>query len=168
MLNTKLRDITLAINDLRIIIVSLRLNLLGGAFLEHVIHILRLVHAHHIRVDWRSLVSSIIINIRSFISFELVFLSWSYNSLFRVGWAYIILLMSFGASNPVHGLLFLVTDLYHLLCLLEINMRLNHVWVNERLMHCCRLVERYLNSSICISYQYHMVKLVKKQIKCTY
>lgn len=54
MFDTELGNITLAVNDLWIIIIPLSLNLLGWHFLEDIG--LSLMHAHHIGIDRWTLV----------------------------------------------------------------------------------------------------------------
>lgn len=121
MLDTKLWCISLAINYLWIIIVSLSLNLLSIIFVEYTA--LSLMHAHHISIDWRSLIADI-----RFISFKLIFLSRCNHRFLWICRTYIVFLMSFSACNPVHRLGLLITNLDHLLGLHQVLMRCKHRW----------------------------------------
>lgn len=151
-LDTKLRDVALTINHLRIIIISLSLDLLGLHFLKDIV--LCLMHAHHVGIDGRTLMIVLVCIVWSLVSFELVLLPWCYHGLLGVGRADVVLLVSLCACDSVQWLLLHVTDLDHLLSLWNV-CSLHRVY--KWLLAC--LVKWYLNSSIVTPYKNRMVKL---------
>lgn len=82
MLDAELGHVALAVNDLRVVIIALGLNLLGLSLLEQVG--LSLVHAHHVRVDRWSLLGLRYL-LLLLVSFELVLLTGCHHGLLGVG-----------------------------------------------------------------------------------
>ena len=90
MLDTELRDVSLAVDDLWIVIISLSLNLGRLHFLEDVVVVGSLVHAHHVGVNGRALVL-----LGTLIRFKLVLRSGRHHSFLGVCAANIVLLVAF-------------------------------------------------------------------------
>lgn len=109
MFDTELSSSSLAVDDLRVIGISLRLHLVNIVLLEYLGDVLGLMHLHHVRVDsWPSIIW--------LISFESVLLSWCHYCLLGIRRANVVFLMTLSTSNTsVIGSLILVANLDHLL-----------------------------------------------------
>ena len=143
MLDTELSCCSLTIDHLRIVGVSLSLDLLNIILLEYLCDVLCLVHLHHISVDrWA--------RVLWLVGLEGIFLSWSHNSLLRVRRTDIVFLVTLGTRDSgVVRALVLVADLNHLLGRMDLLLDLARVY--KLVLKCSLLVKRDLNTTIIIS-----------------